>query len=158
MTVHWCASLEEHSCRFSRKNIYIHLLWWKIAEGMSFTLVRQHKLLTSTTMDRKHASLEDISCQKYVASKRCPLSPLSHAYSLSWASVRKAVKLYESLSFTLVREHGLIASEASMLSRLTASNAINYHVLHEAKICPSADLCSHDNNRHGAHIRSFLIT
>ena len=61
-------------------------------------------------------------------------------------------------SFTIVRQHKLLASETSIWPRLTASNAVNYHILHEAKTCSSADLCTHDNNRHGAHTGSVLIT
>ena len=70
----------------------------------------------------------------------------------------KQVKLYELLSFTIVREHRFLGSETSIWPRLTASKAVNYHFLHAAKTCTSADLCTHDNNRHGAHIGSFLIT
>ena len=63
--------------------------------------------------------------EKYVASQRCPLFLLY--YSLRRASVRGTVKLCELLSVTLVREHTLLASEASIWSRLMASNAVNYH-------------------------------
>ena len=52
----------------------------------------------------------------------------------------EALKLYESWSFTLVREHRFFSSETSIWPRLTASNAVNYHFLHEAKTCPPADL------------------
>ena len=42
----------------------------------------------------------------------------------------KQVKLYEFLSFTLVREHRFLRSETSIWPRLTASNAVNYNILH----------------------------
>ena len=64
----------------------------------------------------------------------------------------------EGMSFTLVRDHKLLVSETSIWRRLTASNAVNYHVYHAAKTCAPADLCTHDNNRHGAHTRYCLIT
>ena len=56
-----------------------------------------------------------------VLTSRCPISPWSHYYSLSWASVRKQVKLYELLSFTIVREHRFLGSETSIWPRLMAS-------------------------------------
>ena len=64
---------------------------------------------------------------------RCPVSPWSQYYSLSWASVRKQVKLYESLSFTLVREHRFLGSVTSIWPRLMASNAANWHISNVAK-------------------------
>ena len=71
---------------------------------------------------------------------RCPLSPWSHDYSVSWASVRKQVKLYESLSFTVVRKQRILGSETYIWPRLTASNAVNYHFYHVTKTCPAANL------------------
>ena len=53
----------------------------------------------------------------------------------------KQVKLYESLSFTLVREHRFLYSETSIWPRPMASNAINYHILHQARICSAANIC-----------------
>ena len=41
--------------------------------------------------------------------------------------------LYESLSFTLVREHRFLGSETSIWPRLMASDAVNYHILHSPK-------------------------
>ena len=67
---------------------------------------------------------------------RCPVSPRSHYYSLSWASIRKQVKLYESLAFTVVRQHRLLGSETSIWPRLqpqTPSTII---------FCISQNLCS----------------
>ena len=71
-------------------------------------------------IDPEHVSLEDPVCQ-IVLLLRCPVSPWSHYYSLNWASVRKQVKLYESLSFTIVRQHRFLASETSMWLPLMAS-------------------------------------
>ena len=70
---------------------------------------------------------------------RCPVSPWSNYYSLSWASVRKQVKLYESLSFTIVCEHRFLDSETSIWSSLTASKAVNYHFHHVTKTNPATD-------------------
>ena len=95
---------------------------------------------------------------------QCPLVSRAHYYYyyyyyyLSWVSVRESVKLYESLSLTHVREHIFFGSEASIWQRLTASNAVSYHVYQMTKTCPPADLSTHDNNKHGAHTGSFLIT
>ena len=43
------------------------------------------------------------------------------------------MKLYEPLAFTFVREHRFLGSETSIWPRLTASNAVNYHILHFSK-------------------------
>ena len=75
---------------------------------------------------------------------------------LSCASVRKQDKLYESLSFTIVREHKLLASETSIWSRLTASNAVNRHIHHETKI-DSADLQIQDVGCHELLAQHSLI-
>ena len=40
------------------------------------------------------------------------------------------------MSFTLVREHKFLSSETTIWPRLTASNAINYHLLHAARPFP----------------------
>ena len=71
---------------------------------------------------------------------RCPLTPWSHCCSLSWASVRKQVKLYESLYFTFVREHMLLASDTSIGPRLTVSNAVNDNLYHVTKTNHSVNL------------------
>ena len=67
------------------------------------------------------------------------------------------MKIYESLSVNLVRQHWLLASEASMWPRITASNAVNDHCSQVSETCPAVDLCAHDNNRHGAHTGYFRV-
>ena len=79
---------------------------------------------------------------------RCPVSQWSHSYSLSWAFVWNQVMLYELLSFTLVREHRFLGFKTSIWSRLTVSKAVNYHFLHEARICPGANLRIQDVGCH----------
>ena len=61
----------------------------------------------------------------------------------------EAVKLYESLSFAIVREHKFFVPETSMWPRLAASNGVNYHVHRVAKTCPSADLRIRVVSSHG---------
>ena len=70
----------------------------------------------------------------------------------------EAVELYESLSFTLVRQHRLLGSEAFIWQRLTALTAVNYPFPQVFKPCSSADFSSHGNTIYGAHTVSFLIT
>ena len=60
----------------------------------------------------------------------------------------KHVKLNELLSFTLVREHRFLASETSIWPCLMASNVINYHMLHQGKICSAANIRIQDVGCH----------
>ena len=71
---------------------------------------------------------------------RCLLFPWPYYYYLCWASVRKQVQLYQLLSFTVVCQHGLLASETSICLRLMASNAVNCHIRHATIIDAAADL------------------
>ena len=47
---------------------------------------------------------------------------------------------YESLA-TLVREHRFLGPDTSIWPRLMASNAVNYHILHGARICSASNIC-----------------
>ena len=67
------------------------------------------------------------------------------------------VKLYELLSFTIVREHRFLGSETSIWPRLTASNAVNYHILHVDKTCPPADIRIHVVSCHELLGQLYLI-
>ena len=84
---------------------------------------------------------------------RCPDYPCSHWHYLSWASVRKKVKLYELLCLTLVSEHRFLGSEASIWPRLTASNAVKCHIgniaesmMHQTYVMRTWDVLSFEDN------------
>ena len=59
------------------------------------------------------------------------------------------------MSFTLVREHRVLGSETSIWPRLTASNAVNYHIL--VTIYPAADLRIRVVSCHELLGQSYLI-
>ena len=65
--------------------------------------------------------------------------PLTHYYSSSLAPKGSKVKLYKLLSFTIVRQHKLWASGASIWRRLTASEPKKHEFIMHA-ICPPAVL------------------
>ena len=69
---------------------------------------------------------------------KCSQPMYQHVYELWW-KIREGRAQGrrpggpKGMSFTLVREHRLWASETSIWPRLTASNAVNYHILHLSK-------------------------
>ena len=65
-------------------------------------------------MDPEHTSFEGARCHKYVWSTRPCFLPGSHYYSTSWAALRGAGKLCESLSRSIARQRSEIASEPSI--------------------------------------------
>ena len=56
----------------------------------------------------------------------------------------------------IVRQHNKIDSETSIWADLTVSKHENHENLSCDEIFPAADLCTHDNNKHGDHTGSFL--
>ena len=61
------------------------------------------------------------------------------------------------MSFTLVRENRFLGSGTSIWPRLTASNVVNYHVLHVTKTCSAADLLIEDVAFHELLTQLYLI-
>ena len=131
---------------------------WKQIQALIHRMFLFHIRLTKTNMTTIHKSIQK---QKHATIKQ---------YWLLWwkipegapegrqagrAAVWKQVKLYESLSFTVVREHRFLGYETCIWPCLTTSNVVNYSAF--VKICAPADLLIRVVSCHELLGQSYLI-
>jgi len=115
---------------YPRKSPYVSWFIFKIIYSWWFLVDFLCSRVTPLDESASHPLIRRMSGPRLLF--RCPVSPWSHYYSLSWA-VRKQLSSTINFLSPLCVSTNFWALRRPCWPRLTASNQVNYHILHLSK-------------------------